>query len=186
MAQHVSGGNELLDAPAILTEQLGLETAKVVADLGCGGAAFFTLAAAKIVGDQGQVYAVDILKTVLSSADSKAKLHNLYNIKTVWSNIEVLGATIIPEGSVDYAFLVNTLFQSKQHEAIFQEAIRLLKPQGKILVIDWDKEVQGIGPAAEDRVDPELIRQIARDQGLSEIKNFRAGQYHFGMVFSKV
>jgi len=186
MQKIISGGNELLDAKQILTQQLGLEPGKVVGDFGCGGAGYFTLAAAKIVGDKGQVYAVDVLKTVLSSVDSKARMHNLYNIKTVWSNLEIYGATDMPEASVDYAFLINILFQSKKHAEITKEVVRLMKTSSKLLVIDWDNTASGFGPAAEDKVDPEGMKKIARDNGLVEVKSFKAGQYHFGIIFSKV
>ena len=182
----ISGGNELLDAPQILTKELGLESSKIVGDFGCGGAAYFSLAAAKLVGDQGQVYAIDVMKTVLSSAESKARMHNLYNIKTVWSDIEVFGATDIAENSLDYAFLVNVLFQSKKHDDIFKEVARLMKSGSKLLVIDWDRAATTFAPADEDKVDPDRLKQIASDNSLALEKEFKAGQYHFGLIFKKV
>ncbi len=185
MPHVISGGNELLDARKILIDSLALEPAKVVADLGCGGAGYFTLAAARVVGDQGQVYAVDILKTVLSSVESKARLQKLYNIKTIWSNLEVYGATAIPAASVDYAFLVNILFQSQKHDEIIREAYRLMKPGGKLLVVDWARGLVAIGPSENDKVDPVEIRRLATEVGLAEINDFKAGQYHFGMIFIK-
>ena len=186
MTKIISGGNELLDAAALLSKELGVESAKVVADLGVGGAAYFTMAAAKIVGDRGQVYAVDILKNVLSSVESKARLHRFYNIKTVWSNIEIFGATNMPEAFVDYVLLVNTLFQSKKHEDMIKEAVRLMKIGGKLLIVDWSHEGGPFGPADKDKIDPEEVRGIARNNGLAELKFFKAGQYHFGLIFTKV
>ena len=101
------------------------------------------------------------------------------------------------EGDEEFDAVSAVLYEAKSGRILFEQNGFERRPVASITKlmtaivafdegIDWDKEVQGIGPAAEDRVDPELIRQIARDQGLSEIKNFRAGQYHFGMVFSKV
>jgi len=186
MQRIISGGNELLDAKQILTQQLALRPALMVGDLGCGGAGYFTLAAARLVGDQGQVYAVDILKTVLSSVASKARMQKLYNVKTVWSNLEVLGATEIVSASLDYAFLVNILFQSHKHEDILREAHRLLKPQGTLMIIDWLKGSAVLGPAEDDKVDIERLRSFARIIGFQEVKTFNAGQYHFGVLLMKV
>jgi ubiquinone/menaquinone biosynthesis C-methylase UbiE len=186
MQRIISGGNELLDAKKILKEELALRPASMVGDLGCGGAGYFTLASARIVGDQGQVYAVDILKTVLSSITSKARMQKLYNIKTVWSNLEVFGATEIPSASLDYAYLVNILFQSHKHEEIMREAHRLLKPQGSLMIIDWNKGSMVLGPSEDDKIDIERIRTYARLIGLQEVKTFSAGQYHFGVIFMKV
>lgn len=186
MQRIISGGNELLDAKKILTEEVALRPASMVGDLGCGGAGYFTLAAARLVGDQGQVYAVDILKTVLSSVASKARMQKLYNVKTIWSNLEVLGATEIPSASLDYAFLINILFQSQKHEEIMREAHRLLKPQGSLVVIDWAKGSMALGPTEDDKIDIERIRTFARLIGFQEAKTFNAGQYHFGVIFMKV
>ncbi len=185
MQRVISGGNELLDAKRILSENLHLEPAKVVGDLGCGGAGYFTMAAARLVGDQGQVYAVDILKTVLSSVESKARMQKLYNVKPIWSNLELYGATSIPEATLDYALLVNILFQSHKHKEIMSEAVRLMKPGAKLLVVDWDRGHNALGPADDDKVDQDKIRQYASELSLAEIDDFKAGQYHFGMIFMK-
>lgn len=185
MARIISGGNELLQPREILKQQLQLQPGKIVASLGCGGAGFFTLESARLVGDQGQVYAVDIVKTALSSVDGKAKLQGLYNVKTVWSDLELYGATDIPERSLDYALLVNILFQSKHHADIIKEASRLLKYGGKLLIIDWNKTQVPFGPALNDRVDVEELRSIIPPLGYQEERYFEAGQYHFGLIFTK-
>ena len=96
---YVSGGNELLDPMEILG-RLGVTTGSIVADLGCGGAGHFVIPAAKLVGHKTNVYAVDIQKIVLASVASIGRLEGISNIKTVWSDIERLGATIVNLGIV--------------------------------------------------------------------------------------
>src|SRR3989344_3933288 len=135
----ISGGNALLQPRQILKEHLRVQPGQSVGNFGCGGGGFFTLECARLVGDQGVVYAVDIVKAALSSVDGKAKLQGLYNVKTVWSDLEVVGALQIPEQSLDHGLLVNVLFQSKKHDDILREVTRLIKPQGKLLIIDWNQ-----------------------------------------------
>ncbi len=178
-------GSELLDANRILADQVGITHGQNVADLGCGGHGHFTLMAARLVGDKGQVYAADILKTVLYSVDAKANYQGLYNVKTVWTNLEEYGATDIPEGSLDHALLLNTLFMSKRHPQMMREAYRLVKRGGHLGVVDWKKSSGPIGPAQEDRVDPRRITEIASGLGFREVKNFEAGPNHWGLVFQK-
>ena len=62
----------LLNPQQLLEKQLELKFGHQVADLGCGGAGYFTLPAARLVGSRGKVYAVDILKTALEGVLSKA------------------------------------------------------------------------------------------------------------------
>ncbi len=181
---YVSGGNELLNAQEIIAK-LGLKAGDKIADLGCGGVGHFIIPAAQIVGQGGIAYAVDILKSALMSVVSRARLMGVNNIKTVWSNLEIVGAAKIPEQSLDYAFIKNVLFQSKFHENIFKEADRLLKPGGKILVIDWKQEKTPFGPPAVDRVKPEKVKEICAKLNLKLIEEFSAGIYHYGLIFQK-
>ena len=185
MARIISGGNELLQPLNILKEHLNIQPGQVIADLGCGGSGFFSLEAARMVGDQGQVYAVDIVKEALSSVDGKARLQGLYNVKTVWTDLELYGATEIPERSVDHAMLINVLFQSKKHMDIIKEASRLIKTGGKLLIIDWNDVPVPFGPAVQDRVKVDFLRENVPPLGYTEEKFIEPGQYHFGLVFNR-
>jgi len=180
----VFGKSELLNAHQILTQILKLKAGNRLADLGAGGG-LFTLQAARLVGEQGEVYAVDIMKSILSDIDSKARMANLYNIKTVWSNLEILGATKIPEATLDFVLLVNVLFQSTATDKILAEAVRLLKNGGKMLIIDWSATTTGLGPHKDKQIDPNNIIRQAEVINLRLEQEFKAGQYHFGLIFVK-
>ena len=181
---YISGGNELIN-PQEVFKHLELKPGEKVADLGCGGAGHFVIPAGHQVGPQSIVYAVDILKSVLQSVMSRARLEGLANVKPVWTNLEIVGATKIPAESLDAAFLINILFQSKQHDNIFQEAIRLLKKDGRLLVIDWQAGGGTFGPPAVDRVKPATVKAIAQKLRLTLVEEFAAGTYHYGLIFSK-
>lgn len=178
------GRSELLNGGAILKDVLQIAPRSVVGDLGAGGG-MFSLSAARLVGEQGQVYSVDIMKNALADIESKARMANLHNIKTIWSNLEMVGAAKIKENSLDYAFLVNVLFQSTKHFEIMAEASRLLKIGGRLLIIDWSDTRPGFAPNDMRRVDPASIREFATNLNLSLEREFKAGNYHFGLIFIK-
>ncbi len=180
----VPGGNELLK-PIELLERSGIGYNQTVADLGCGGRGYFTLQAARMVGDNGIVYAVDVLKSALTSVAGLAKQSGIQNIQTVWSNLELYGATKIPAASVDLALLVNILFQSSKRKEILHEATRLMKPKAKLLIVDWKPSGSPLGPPMGERVSPESLRQFAKELQLEALESFQAGQFHFGLLFSK-
>ncbi|PJC00967.1 MAG: hypothetical protein CO073_04790 [Candidatus Komeilibacteria bacterium CG_4_9_14_0_8_um_filter_36_9] len=184
MTNNGVGNTQLMDPEHILKEDLRLDFGAKVADLGCGSMAYFTIAAAKIVGNDGLVYAVDIQKEVLSSVESKAKLEGLLNIRTVWSNLELAGATKVPE-EMNYVFLNTVLFQNTEHQKLFQEAYRLLKTGSKLLVVEWVPQNTAIGPAVEKRLSAEKVKQYASALGLKLEKEFTAGPYHYGLIFIK-
>jgi ubiquinone/menaquinone biosynthesis C-methylase UbiE len=182
----VAGGNELLNPEFLLKEQLGIGNAMTVADLGCGGAGYFTLQAAGLVGEHGKVYAVDVQKKVLQNIDAKAAVEGFENIKTVWSNLERYGATEINDQSLDHALLINTLFQNQLPESVMKEAARMIKKDGHLLVIDWRPGRFAFGPKPEAQVSIEKVKEIAEGLGLKETKSFDAGKFHYGIIFDKI
>ncbi len=180
----VFGKSELLDANKILQQILGISPGQVVADLG-GGGGMFALESARLVGEQGQVYVVDIMKNTLADIESQARMAGLHNIKTVWSNLEIVGAAKIKDAMADFALLTNVLFQSKKHREILNEAYRLLKIGGMLLIIDWRDTKPGFTPPSDLQVDPQDIINQAQQLGYNLVQDFPAGTYHFGLIFVK-
>jgi len=176
-------GNELIKTD--IFAKVDLHEGMNVGDLGCGNLGYVSIPAAKVVGANGLVYAVDILKSALESVEGRAKQLGLNNIRTVWSNLEIIGATKIPAESLDVIFIVNVLFQSDKDAEIIRESHRLLKPQGKLVVVDWDQISAPFGPPMQDRAKKEDVKQAASNSGFQLTEEFQAGQYHYGLVFVK-
>ncbi len=175
----------MVDANSIMeVAQIGDKTK--VADLGCGTSGHFVFPAARLVGKNGKVYAVDILKTVLENIKKRVKQENLDNIEPVWSNLEIFGATKIEAGSLNAALLVNTLYQSTKRVEILREAIRMLKKDGRLVVVEWKNISSPFGPPAEERVKLDLLKKGAERLGLKLEEEFEAGPYHYGLVFTKI
>jgi hypothetical protein len=58
-----------------------------------------------------------------------------------------------------------------------------LKPGGKLLVVDW-LEKASLGPK-EGRVSSKEAKKIAEEISLKLKKEFKAGLYHWGLIFEK-
>lgn len=180
----IPGGKELIDARTLL-EKAGIEEKMKVADLGCGRRGYFALQSAKLVGDRGIVYAIDVVKEALENVQSSAKLFGITNIQTIWADLEIYKSTKIPDGTIDLAMLNNVLFQTKKEIEIIKEATRILKKGGKFLVTDWKKIKAPFGPPLENRVEAEKVKQYTESVGLELKKEFDAGPYHYALVFVK-
>ncbi|MFA6551054.1 MAG: methyltransferase domain-containing protein [Patescibacteria group bacterium] len=180
----VTGGNALID-PQIVVTKTQMGERMTVGDLGCGRTGHFVFPMASAVGEHGLVYAVDILKDVLANIERRANQENIKQVKTVWSNLEIFGATKIESSSLDIALLINILFQSNKRSEIIREATRLLKRGGKLLVIDWKKIATPFGPSIEERLNKENLVAVCQRFGLELMEEFSAGAYHFGIVFLK-
>ena len=176
--------SKLLNANSLL-ERAGIMERMIVADLGCGTSGHFTFEAAKMVGEKGLVYAVDVRPSVLDSIKSNAQLKGMENIRSIRADLEKYGSTKIKDSFVDMVLLVNVLFQSRKYYEVIREANRILKKRGKFLVVDWKKTNIALGPPIDYRVDQNDVQAIFVSLGAELLENFEAGPYHFGMIFEK-
>lgn len=181
MAHH---GTELIN-PFKVLEHVGIRRGWFVADLGCGSLGHFVFPAAQLVGGDGRVYAVDIQKTALHAIERAAKHDQFFNVYPVWSDIEVLHATRIADASLDLTIVANNLFLSTNREGLVQEAIRLTKPGGLILFIEWEKGKTVIGPSDAQRLSEAEARRYFSDSCLEETDQFSAGDCHYALVFQR-
>lgn len=178
---HMPSGNELLN-PLKLLKKASVDKGMSIADLGCGTTGHFIFPASHLVGRDGVVYAVDILKSALSGVESRAKMENVANIKTIWANIEIYKSAKIKDGELDMACIVNNGAKT----SILKEAARIVKKGGKILVVDWMKTAKSpFGPPPAKRPDVKEVKAAAKELGLALSEEFKAGPYHFGMIFTK-
>lgn len=167
--------------PEKILDELDIKNNIIVADFGCGSGGF-TIPLAKKV-DDGLVYGIDLMESPLSVLKSTARLGNLNNIKIIKTNLETPRGSTIGGSSVDMVFIPNVLFQVDNKSAIILEAIRILKNSGKLIIIDWlTKASQG---PEEGRISKEEVIRLATDQGVKFDKEFNAGKYHYGLIFTK-
>ncbi len=176
--------NTLLNVDLILKE-LPEKDHLQVADLGCGNFGFFVFPLAHLVGKQGKVYAVDIIKSALDDISRRARLENLTQVETVWSNLEIYGATKIEAGQLDAALMINTLYQAKNSLDMLRESIRMIKPGGKLIVVEWDDE-HPFGPAKEQHIKEAKLKTTLGKLDLELESEFNPGKFHYGLVFKKL
>ncbi len=170
--------------PKEVIKQLNLEQAMIVADLGCG-TGFLAFEAAKQVGIDGIVYAVDIQDHIISVIESGKKLYGLRNIRTIKANLEIPGNTGIEDESADFVFLATILYQVEKKENVVVEAKRIVKPEGKILIFDWRKQDVSFGPEIQRRIGQDDAKKLAAKAKLKYVGEIDAGNFHYGLIFQK-
>lgn len=168
--------------PAKALDKLDIKKGIKVADFGCG-AGYFTIPIARKVGKGGKVHAIDILDSALESVRGRAKIGSLLNIDTHKGNLEKEGGSGLEDKSVDMVILANILFQSKLKDAILNEAKRILKDEGRIVIIEWnDDAIPGSGFLY--RIPKEELKDIVKSVGFVRDMEFDAEGSHYGLVFS--
>jgi ubiquinone/menaquinone biosynthesis C-methylase UbiE len=165
--------------PAQTLKELTLVKDMTAVDLGCGSGGW-VLPLAKIL-ELGKVYAIDLLEAPLSALRSKAQAQKILNIETKLADIEK--GINLPSASCDIVLMTNLLFQCEDKRGVLVEAQRILRKEGQILIVDWEKDAP-LGPK-EERASKEEIKQISQGLGLKTNKEFKASAYHYGLVLVK-
>lgn len=165
-------------------EQFNLSEGMIVADLG-SGSGFYTIEAAKAVGADGRVYAIDVQKDLLDKVKMSANNEKLFNIEVIWGDIDKLGGTRLAEMSVDAAIVSNILFQLEDRNSFLSEIKRILRPNGRILVVDWTDSFGNLGPTTEAVFTEQQAEEIFIKNGFVVDRKIDAGDNHYGIIFRK-
>lgn len=178
------GTNGSFTNPVENVAAMHIDPGMKVVDFGAGSGAY-VLAAARTVGQSGRVYAVDIQKDLLTRIKNNASREGRDNVEIICGNFEELGGSNVKDGIADFVIMSNVLFQLEHPKGAFAEAMRVLKPTGRIGIIDWSDSFGGMGPHASHIVTKEMAFAIAEECGFTLVREFQAGAYHYGLLLKK-
>jgi ubiquinone/menaquinone biosynthesis C-methylase UbiE len=169
--------------PNTVVAQVGLKPGQTVADLGCGSG-YYSLAAAKIVGNTGMVYAVDVQEAKLTATHSAGQQNGLKNINVVKADLDK-PLLDIEEGSCDVVIVASILHEIGSRDMLLKNTYRILKTGGLLLAVEWKKEMTPIGPPVDVRLAPQDLENELGRLGLRKTKDIAADAYHYAIVFTK-
>lgn len=178
----LDANNRFLDPSQILA-YTGINKGNVVADFGCGNG-FYPVAAAKLVGEEGLVYAVDIKHESLEATSSTAKHLGLKNVYTLRHDLEHPGVDI-KENSCDAVILAGIMHLAKLQKNVLKETYRVLKTGGKVIVIEWKKEHLPFGPDITHRISEKEMTTLLSQSGFTYNTEVPADAFHYALIFKK-
>jgi ubiquinone/menaquinone biosynthesis C-methylase UbiE len=156
---------------------LGISRGKIVADIGAGSG-WFTVRAAKRVGDTGMVYAVDINPESIRYIENRIRKEDFRNVKTILSKSD---NPLLPKDAIDSVLLLKTYHEVEKPIVLLRNLRGSLKPGARVGVIDRN------GNGEDHGVGQDVVVREAAEAGyrLSEQYDFVKGdRMDYFLVFT--
>ena len=145
-------------------DELGIKPGTSVADIGAGSG-WFTVRAARRVGKDDVVYAVEINRNYVRHIKNRAKKEKLLNIRTVLGKAD---DPLLPPASVDVVMLLKTYHEVGKPVALLRKLRAAMRPGARLAIIDKN----GIG--TDHGLNADVVIKEAAQAGFSLV-----GQHDF-------
>ncbi len=169
--------------PDVIFNELKIKDGYRFLDLGCG-AGDYSIQASKLVGDSGVVYALDKWKGIIDKFQLEVNKQGLTNIQTHVSSIEE--PIPIEDDCIDICLISTVLHTLDLHECkhiLFNEIRRVLKPSGRVAIIECKKIDTPFGPPKVKRWSSEELEGIMKPYGFKKISYIDLG-YNYMILLS--
>jgi ubiquinone/menaquinone biosynthesis C-methylase UbiE len=152
---------EMEENPEAAIEALKIEKGMYVADVGAG-TGYFTIRMARRVGPTGRVYANDVQPDMLARLQDNVEKEHLNNVETV------LGTQTdpkLPTGKLDLILLVDVYHEFSQPQHMLQEMKKALKPDGRLVLVEYRKEDPTIPIRPEHKMSAQEVKAEVEAEG---------------------
>jgi ubiquinone/menaquinone biosynthesis C-methylase UbiE len=164
--------------PHEVMEALAVKEGEIIADIG-SGSGYFTLRLAKHVGPSGRVYAVDVSPDMIRHLNTRIRDGGLTNVTTVLAPPD---DPLLPQ-PVDRFLIVDVWHHIDDQPGYLTKMKKLLKPGGRVIMIDFHKRELPVGPAVGMKIAREDLLKQMTSNGFRLAAEHTFLPYQYFMVF---
>jgi predicted methyltransferase len=148
--------------PNRIMDVLGIREGSSVADIGAGSG-WFTVRAARRVGNGGVVYAVDINRDYLDYIEKRSKRESLTNIKVILGKDD---DPLLPQNSLDAVLMLKTYHEIAQPIRLLKRTRAAMRAGALLGIIDRNSEGEDHG------LDKDLVIEEAKRAGFVLVNQY--------------
>jgi ubiquinone/menaquinone biosynthesis C-methylase UbiE len=149
--------------------------------MGCGNG-FYSLQLAKMTGDEGHVYAVDIQPEMLKLLNQRADDQEIRNVSPI------LGTFVdprLPKGKIDLILLVDVYHEFSDPAAMLAAMRESLSPTGVCDLVEYRAEDPNVPIKPEHKMTKEQILKEWPANGFKLVKEFDGLPWQHLMFFAR-
>ncbi|MEZ6096839.1 MAG: class I SAM-dependent methyltransferase [Pirellulaceae bacterium] len=153
---------------SMMLASLGLQRGMTVCDMGCGNG-FYSLQMAELLGDDGQVIAVDIQPQMLTLLRDRMEARGIDNVTPV------LGSAYnprLPVNSLDLVLMVDVYHEFSYPEEMLAAIRRGLNDDGLVVLVEYRAEDDEVPIRPEHKMTMEQVDREMEANGFERAKSF--------------
>lgn len=154
---------------SLMIGSLGVKPGMTVCDMGCGNG-FYTVQLAKLVGNKGKVYAVDIQPKMLEFLKERTDKNKVTD--TVVPVLGELWDPKLPEGKIDLILLVDVYHEFSHPEHMLAAMRKALAPGGRLVLVEYRGEDPEVPIKPEHKMTKAQINKELSLNGFKLAKEF--------------
>jgi ubiquinone/menaquinone biosynthesis C-methylase UbiE len=167
--------------PDDILSSIGLVPGMVFVDMGCGDG-YFAIPAARRVGQRGRVYAHDIDAAAVERLRQRAAQEGLDNLA---AEVKEAEETIACRECADIVFFGIDLHDFRDPAQVLINAHKMLRPEGKLVDLDWKDQPMPVGPPPEKRFSVDKARNLIVSAGFRVVSVQDSGPYHYLIIATR-
>jgi ubiquinone/menaquinone biosynthesis C-methylase UbiE len=167
--------------PEQVLDALALRPGQIVCDIGAG-TGYFALRAAKRVGNDGRVFAVDVEPKILDVLRGRIEKTGVRNVTPV---LAVAADPLLPPRSCDLVLIVDAYHHFPDRPHYLARLAALLRPGGRLVDVDWRKQKTDFGPPPEHRIAREDFLADAAKAGLRLVAEPKFLPHQYFLVLAR-
>jgi ubiquinone/menaquinone biosynthesis C-methylase UbiE len=166
---------------SLMLTNLGVKRGMAICDMGCGNG-FYTLQLAKMTGDEGHIYAVDIQPEMLKLLNRRADEQGVRNVSPILGSFT---DPRLPKGKIDLILLVDVYHEFSHPEQMLAAMRESLSPSGVCALVEFRAEDPNVPIKPEHKMTKEQILKEWPANGFKLVKEFEGLPWQHLMFFAR-
>lgn len=164
---------------------LNLQSGMHVVQFGAQRRGHIAYTLAEIVGQNGKVTLVDVLAEELQAVKTFFAGKGIFWVNAVRGDFATDRGVPLEQGVADCVVIAHTAWRNPSHNTVLGEARRLLKPGGKILFLDWQKDTPDpLGSRVNGHLDILEAQRLCLQSGCERVERVVNNTKHWGFVLN--
>ena len=166
---------------SLMLANLGVKSGLAICDMGCGNG-FYAVQLAKMVGDEGHIYGIDIQPEMLKMLNDRADAQGIRNISPI---LGTFTDPRLPKGKIDMILLVDVYHEFSHPEQMLAAMRDALSPDGVCVLVEFRSEDPKVPIKPEHKMSKEQIMKEWPPNGFKLVKEFDGLPWQHMMWFGR-